>query len=86
MTQWILDNASGLRIGSFLAVLTGFALLEAWRPRRVRALRRGPRWVAHAALVLLGAAGARLIAPAGAVGAALHAERSGTEWKARCWA
>ena len=78
MTQWILDNASGLRIGSFLAVLTGFALLEAWRPRRVRALRRGPRWVAHAALVLLGAAGARLIAPAGAVGAALHAERSGT--------
>lgn len=78
MTQWILDNASGLRIGSFLAVLTGFALLEAWRPRRVRALRRGPRWIAHAALVLLGAAGARLIAPAGAVGAALHAERSGT--------
>ena len=78
MTQWILDNAGGLRIGSFLAVLTGFALLEAWRPRRVRALRRGPRWIAHAALVLLGAAGARLIAPAGAVGAALHAERSGT--------
>lgn len=78
MTQWILDNAGGLRIGSFLAVLTGFALLEAWRPRRVRALRRGPRWVAHAVLVLLGAAGARLIAPAGAVGAALHAERSGT--------
>lgn len=78
MTQWILDNASGLRISSFLAVLTGFALLEAWRPRRVRALRRGPRWVAHAVLVLLGAAGARLIAPAGAVGAALHAERSGT--------
>lgn len=78
MTQWILDNAGGLRIGSFLAVLTGFALLEAWRPRRVRALRRGPRWIAHAALVLLGAAGARLIVPAGAVGAALHAERSGT--------
>lgn len=78
MTQWILDNAGGLRIGSFLAVLTGFALLEAWRPRRVRALRRGPRWIAHAALVLLGAAGARLIAPVGAVGAALHAERSGT--------
>ena len=78
MTQWILDNAGALRIGSFLAVLLGFVLLEAWRPRRVHTLRRGPRWTAHAALVLLGAAGARLLVPAGAVGAALHAERSGT--------
>lgn len=77
MTQWILDNADALRGGSFLAVLSGFALLEAWRPRRARALRRGPRWGTHAVLLALGAAGARLVVPAGAVGAALHAQRTG---------
>lgn len=77
MTQWILDNADALRGGSFLAVLAGFALLEAWRPRRARALRRGPRWGTHAVLLALGAAGARLVVPAGAVGAALHAQRAG---------
>ena len=77
MTQWILDNADVLRGGSFLALLAGFALLEAWRPRRARALRRGPRWGRHAVLLALGAAGARLVVPAGAVGAALHAQGTG---------
>ena len=77
MTQWILDNAGALRIGSFLTVLAGSVLLEAWRPRRIRALRRGPRWGMHAVLLMLGAAGARLVVPAGAVGAALHAQRTG---------
>lgn len=77
MAQWILDNADALRGGSFLAVLASLALLEAWRPRRVRALRRGPRWGTHAVLLALGAAGARLVVPAGAVGAALHAQGTG---------
>lgn len=78
MTQWILDNADALRGGSFLAVLLGFTALEAWRPRRDRSLRRGPRWLTHAVLMVLGAVGARILVPAGAVGAALFAERTGS--------
>lgn len=77
MSEWILRHADALRGGSFLGVLVLFIALEALAPRRMRTRRIAPRWLGHGALMAIGVVCVRLIAPAGALGAALHAESTG---------
>ncbi len=68
---------AAIRLGVFLGVLLVMLLAEALAPRGgARPLGRR-RWPANLALPVIGAALVRLVAPAGAVGAALWAEAQG---------
>ncbi len=62
------------RLGVFLALLALLSLIEGLRPGPNPAQRRTQRWPVHVALVALDTAIARLLLPAGAVGAALWAQ------------
>ncbi|MEO0660308.1 MAG: sterol desaturase family protein, partial [Planctomycetota bacterium] len=77
MEEWILRNGAWLRAVPFFGLLAGLALLEHARPWRTVRRNRGPRWRANLALLVAGALAARLVVPAGAVGAALWAEDRG---------
>lgn len=66
-----------LRGGIFLAVLAVLLLLETLMPGPNPAPMRAGRWPANAALVVLGTVLARLLLPAGAVGAATWAQAQG---------
>jgi len=75
--SWILEHASVVRAGAFFAPLVGLSLVEAARPRRAATPKRGARWPLNLALAVLGAVAARLVVPAGVIGAALWAEGEG---------
>ncbi|BCS34019.1 hypothetical protein TBR22_A32480 [Luteitalea sp. TBR-22] len=66
-----------VRLAVFAGVLGAVAIAEAIRPRRPRALRRAQRWPHNLGLVAVGAAAMRVVAPAGAVTAAVVAARHG---------
>jgi sterol desaturase/sphingolipid hydroxylase (fatty acid hydroxylase superfamily) len=66
-----------VRLGLFVGILAGLSLLERLRPGPNPAPQRRRRWPAHLALVALDTALARLLLPAGAVGAALWAQSAG---------
>ena len=72
-----IDETALWRLGVFLALLTSLSLIEGLRPGPNPAQRRSQRWPAHAALVVLDTAVARLLLPAGAAGAALWAQSVG---------
>jgi sterol desaturase/sphingolipid hydroxylase (fatty acid hydroxylase superfamily) len=67
-------NESAWRLGIFLGVLAVLALLEAWLHGPNPPPDRARRWPANAGLVLLDTLVARVLLPAGAVGAALWAQ------------
>ncbi len=67
-------DATVWRLGVFLALLALLSLVERLRPGPNPAQRRPQRWPVHLALVALDTAVARLLLPAGAVGAALWAQ------------
>jgi sterol desaturase/sphingolipid hydroxylase (fatty acid hydroxylase superfamily) len=70
-------SESAWRLGIFLGVLVALAFLEAWLHGPNPPPHRRRRWPANAGLVLLDTLLARLLLPAGAVGAALWAQSRG---------
>jgi sterol desaturase/sphingolipid hydroxylase (fatty acid hydroxylase superfamily) len=66
-----------LRLVAFLAMLAAMGALEAMLPRRARTLPRLARWPHNLGLVAINGATLRLIAPGGAIAAALWAEAGG---------
>lgn len=77
MAEWLAQHEMGIRLAAFCAV---FVLMAAWEgraPRRRLARSKSQRWGNNLALVALNSAVARLVFPAGAVGAALFAEQQG---------
>ncbi len=75
MTQSFADLA--LRSGIFFGVLAALLLLEAVLPGPNPAPTRGRRWPANVSLIVLGTVLARLLVPAGAIGAAAWAQARG---------
>lgn len=77
MAEWLAQHELGIRLAAFGAV---FALMAAWEvraPRRRLTRSKPQRWGNNLALVALDSVVARLVFPAGAVGAALFAEQQG---------
>ena len=70
-----MDWELATRLGAFVAVFGAMAFAEARVP--LRAALRGRRWMTNLGLVALDSLLVRLIFPAAAVGAALHAEALG---------
>jgi sterol desaturase/sphingolipid hydroxylase (fatty acid hydroxylase superfamily) len=69
-----------IRLGFFLGLLALFAVIEAAFPKRARVQQRGARWFTNLSILILGAAGLRLLAlitPLLAIGAALDAKSLG---------
>lgn len=66
-----------LRLGLSMGLLMLFAVLEALAPAHARGLKRPARWAPNLGLGLLNGLLQRLIAPAGAAGAALWAQGAG---------
>jgi sterol desaturase/sphingolipid hydroxylase (fatty acid hydroxylase superfamily) len=66
-----------VRLAVLVGVLGALAVAETLRPRRARALRRVERWPHNLGLVAAGAVAMRVVAPAGAVAAAMLAARQG---------
>ena len=72
-----MEHEAALRLGVFLGVLVVMSSLESWAPRRGRTRARKERWTLHALLAVLGGAVGRVLAPVGAVAAAVFAEQRG---------
>ncbi len=70
-------HSTTVRLGCFGGVLLLMAVWEALAPRRRLAVGRGWRWFSNLGLVALDALAGRLVAPLGAVAAALLAEERG---------
>lgn len=77
MTEAILASAVEIRLGFFFGVLAAMALLEAWRPRRKRALSRWRRWPSNLGIVALNSVLSRAIVPTAPLALALAAEAQG---------
>jgi len=77
MTEAILASGLEIRLGFFAGILGLMALLEAWRPRRARAVSRWRRWPSNLGIVALNTILLRLVFPAVPVGLALLAEERG---------
>lgn len=71
------DSEPLVRLAIFLVVFATLALLEVLAPRRLLERSRRKRWPSNLGLMVLYTAGLRLVAPLGAVGAALWASRNG---------
>jgi len=77
MTEYIINHASFIRIGFFLAILIIMGSWEFIAPRRVLSLPRLTRWTGNLGIVFLNSIILRFLFPAGAVGMALLAESHG---------
>lgn len=74
---WVLEHATPLRLGAFLAFAALFTVAEVLRPRRPRVRPVKSRVAFNYGLMLAGSLVVRLAVPAGAVGAALWADAKG---------
>lgn len=72
-----LSSDTGVRAAIFIGVLCALIVLEALLPGPNPAPRRSRRWLGNAGLVALDTLIARLLLPAGAIGAALWAQQHG---------
>ena len=75
-----MENEVLIRLGAFVGLFALFAALEAFAPRRPRALPRQGRWVTNMAIVVLDTLTLRalaLVVPLLAVGAAVDAQAQG---------
>ena len=75
--EWILAHAADLRAPSFFGLLIVLAIWERLAPRRQRVERTLPRTALNLALLGSNALAARLVVPAGVVGAGLWAQSQG---------
>ncbi|HNC98233.1 MAG TPA: sterol desaturase family protein, partial [Myxococcota bacterium] len=73
----ILGHEGPIRLAAFASVFVGMAAWEWCLPRRVRSRTRGRRWPANLGIAILDTGVVRILAPAGAVGFAVAAERQG---------
>lgn len=73
----LLQTPGLLRVAIFAAILSALVLLEAWRRGPNPAPLRKRRWPANGGLMLVDTVFARLVLPAGAVGAAVWAQSRG---------
>jgi sterol desaturase/sphingolipid hydroxylase (fatty acid hydroxylase superfamily) len=76
MDYW-LQSEAGIRLGCFVGVFAAMAVWEFLAPRRELTTRKPPRWGSNLGLVFLNSFLLRLVAPLGAVGVALAAEKAG---------
>lgn len=75
-----MDHELAIRLAAFLGLFALFAALEAWWPRRVRAVSRTRRWLTNLSITALNTLALRAMAialPLLAVGAALDAQAMG---------
>jgi len=63
MSQFLLDNASAVRVAAFAGVLLAMALWEVLAPRRNQNHGRWQRWPSNIGIVLLDTAAVRLLIP-----------------------
>ena len=73
----LVEHEGTIRLAAFAAVFAAMALLEIALEERPLFMRRRARWSRHGALLVVNTLAVRLLFPAGAVGAALFAERHG---------
>ena len=73
----LVEHQGVIRLAAFMAVFAAMALLEIVLEERPLIARRQKRWTRHGALLIINTLVVRLLFPAGAVGAALFAERHG---------
>jgi len=77
LQSFILENETGLRLGSFLAILGLMLVWEAWRPRRRPLAHNWRRRGTNLALVVCNSLLLRLLMPMVAVGVAAVAQQQG---------
>ncbi len=77
VSDFVLGNEIGLRLGGFLGVLGVMALWEHYAPRRRLSASLRQRWPANLGLVVIDALILRLLRPIAAVGAAVVAAEQG---------
>ena len=77
MSQFLLQNASIIRLSFFFGILTIMGGWEILAPRRPWSTPKGMRWLANLGLVFLDTLGVRLVFPLAATGMALFAVRRG---------
>ncbi|GAA4855267.1 sterol desaturase family protein [Luteimonas vadosa] len=75
--EHLLNTPGVIRVAIFLAVLVLLVAIEAWRRGPNPPVRRKHRWPSNGGLALVDTLLARLLLPAGAVGAALWAQSRG---------
>ncbi len=73
----LLQSEPAIRIACFVGVFAAMSAWEQLAPRRQLAIKRPWRWASNLGLVFLNSLLLRLVAPLGAVGVALAAERLG---------
>lgn len=73
----LLNSPNGLRLVAFAGVFASMALWETFAPRRKLVARKTARWASNFGLVILSTVLMRILAPAGAVGAAIFAQSHG---------
>ena len=66
-----------IRLGCFVGVFTAMALWEIVAPRRNLSVKRPMRWASNIGLIVFSSIVLRFVAPLGAVGVAVVAEREG---------
>ena len=76
LTEFILENEKGIRLGFFFGVLIIMALWEIFAPRRALTVSKALRWANNLGLVFFNSFLLRLIFPAAAVGLAALAEQN----------
>ena len=77
MQTFILENASQIRLGSFLGIFVVMAIYEIAATKKTRVAPKGRRWAINLGLTVINTILLRILIPAGAVGAALWASRAG---------
>lgn len=73
----LVQHEGVIRLAVFAAVFVAMAVLEMFQQERPLTVPRSTRWRRHGGLLLLNSLLVRLLFPAGAVGAAVFAERHG---------
>jgi len=73
----LVQNEGVIRLAAFAGVFLAMAALEVFMEERPLTVPRAARWRRHGGLLLVNSLLVRLLFPAGAVGAAVYAERHG---------
>jgi sterol desaturase/sphingolipid hydroxylase (fatty acid hydroxylase superfamily) len=78
LNEWVLNNETVIRLGSFIGIFLIMAVLEGIIPRRKLSLSRWKRWANNIGLVVFNTVLLRVVFPTAAVGFTLFAAEQ--EW------